>query len=84
MFYHEKFVQEAEGSHRYNYAVLEIDRRETSKTAANEKIVEKGMVDTSCNPGLIYGYLGMHTKFTGQENIYIFGYSCEQLENNEY
>ena len=32
------------------------------------------------NPGLIFGFLGFHTKFAGNELIHIFGYSKEHTE----
>lgn len=35
------------------------------------------------NPGLKYGYLGINTKFSGLENIYIYGCSIEFSDKNE-
>jgi hypothetical protein len=36
--------------------------------------------NTRSNPGLVFGYLGFHTKFVGNEFIYLFGYSKEHTE----
>jgi hypothetical protein len=37
----------------------------------------KGVNNIDCNPGLLFGFLGFHTKFVGKEYIHIFGFSKE-------
>lgn len=60
-YYHDNFIKEAEGSHRYNYALLEI---EPKITQSSSQTTTGQQVDTVL-PGLAYGYLGINTTFKG-------------------
>lgn len=96
VYFHEKFSEEAEGSHRYNYAVLQLDGetehfegslKHVEKGEGQLKQSEKGVGCLEGNPGLTHGYLGYFTLYTGSEPVYIFGYSStvnknEQIEYN--